>query len=51
MGFGAKEIAKVYWQTLVRVRYSLITIGAMLVSQGGLTLVMFLRLRDFRMAG
>jgi hypothetical protein len=28
-----------------------IVLGAMLVSQGGLTLVMFLRLRDFRMAG
>ena len=30
--------------------YALV-LGAMLVSQGGLTLVMFLRLRDFRMAG
>jgi len=28
-----------------------LVLGAMLVSQGGLTLVMFLRLRDFRMAG
>ncbi|PYJ86623.1 MAG: lactate permease [Verrucomicrobia bacterium] len=30
MGFGAKEIARTYWETLVRVRFSLITIAAML---------------------
>ena len=30
MGFAPAELAKVYWQTLVRVRYSLITIAAML---------------------
>ena len=30
MGFGAKEIAQTYWETLVRVRFSLITIAAML---------------------
>ena len=30
MGFGAKEIVQTYWETLVRVRFSLITIAAML---------------------
>jgi lactate permease len=30
MGYGAREMARVYGQTLVRVRFSLITIGAML---------------------
>jgi lactate permease len=30
MGFRPAEFAKTYWQTLVRVRYSLITIAAML---------------------
>ena len=30
MGFGAKEIAETYWETLVRVRFSLVTIAAML---------------------
>jgi len=30
MGFGAIEIVRTYWETLVRVRYSLITIAAML---------------------
>ncbi len=30
MGFGAKEIVRIYCETLVRVRYSLITIAAML---------------------
>jgi len=30
MGFGAKEIVRTYWETLVRVRFSLITIAAML---------------------
>src|SRR6266542_4420926 len=30
MGFGAKDILRTYWETLVRVRFSLITIAAML---------------------
>jgi len=30
MGYGAREMAKIYGQTLVRVRFSLITIAAML---------------------
>jgi lactate permease len=30
MGFGAKGIAQTYWETLVRVRFSLMTIAAML---------------------
>jgi lactate permease len=30
MGFSPAEMARVYWRTLVRVRYSLITIAAML---------------------
>jgi len=30
MGFGAKEIAQTYWKTLARVRFSLMTIAAML---------------------
>ncbi len=30
MGFGPGELAQTYWRTLVRVRYSLITIAAML---------------------
>lgn len=30
MGFGARELARTYWETLVRVRYSLVTIAAML---------------------
>ncbi len=30
MGFSAKELASTYWETLVKVRYSLITIAAML---------------------
>jgi len=30
MGFRARELVRIYWQTLVRVRFSLITIAAML---------------------
>src|SRR5438105_8867704 len=30
MGYRLPEMLKIYWRTLVRVRYSLITIGAML---------------------
>ena len=30
MGFGAKELAQTYWETLTRVRFSLVTIAAML---------------------
>ena len=30
MGFPAKEIARTYWETVVRVRFSLVTIAAML---------------------
>jgi lactate permease len=30
MGFGAGELAATYWETLVRVRFSLVTIAAML---------------------
>jgi lactate permease len=30
MGFGFRDLARVYWETVVRVRYSLITIAAML---------------------
>jgi lactate permease len=30
MGFSLREMARIYWQTLVRVRFSLVTIAAML---------------------
>src|ERR1044071_5619122 len=30
MGFGPRDLAVAYWETLVRVRYSMITIAAML---------------------